>query len=36
MAMQTQTQVCEEPHYIHINPVTGHAMNVDNDTAENI
>jgi hypothetical protein len=36
MAMQTQTQVCEEPPYIHINPVTGHAMNVDEDTAENI
>jgi hypothetical protein len=36
MATQTQTQVCEEPPYIHINPVTGHAMNVDNDTAENI
>jgi hypothetical protein len=36
MAMQTQTQVCEEPPYICINPVTGHAMNVDEDTAENI
>jgi hypothetical protein len=36
MATQTQTQVREEPPYIHINPVTGHAMNVDNDTAENI
>jgi hypothetical protein len=36
MATQTQTQVREEPPYIHINPVTGHAMNVDKDTAENI
>jgi hypothetical protein len=36
MATQTQTQVQEEPPYICINPVTGHAMNVDNDTAENI
>jgi hypothetical protein len=36
MAMQTQTQVQEEPPYIHINPVTGHAMNVDEDTTENI
>jgi hypothetical protein len=35
-AMQTQTQVREEPPYIRINPVTGHAMNVDKDTAENI
>jgi hypothetical protein len=36
MAMQTQTQVREEPPYIRINPMTGHAMNVDKDTAENI
>jgi hypothetical protein len=36
MAMQTQTQVREEPPYIRINPVTGHTMNVDEDTAENI
>jgi hypothetical protein len=36
MATQTQMQVREEPPYIHINPVTGHAMNVDEDTAENI
>jgi hypothetical protein len=36
MATQTQTQVHKEPPYIHINPVTGHAMNVDEDTAENI
>jgi hypothetical protein len=36
MATQTQMQVCEEPPYICINPVMGHAMNVDNDTAENI
>jgi hypothetical protein len=36
MATQTQTQVHEEPPYIRINPVTGHAMNVDKDTAENI
>jgi uncharacterized membrane protein YgcG len=36
MATQTQMQVCEEPPYIRINPVTGHAMNVDEDTAENI
>jgi hypothetical protein len=36
MTMQTQTQVREEPPYIHINPVTGHAMNVNEDTAENI
>src|SRR5580693_10562115 len=36
MTMQTQTQVREEPPYIRINPVTGHAMNVDEDTAENI
>jgi hypothetical protein len=36
MAMQTQTQVRKEPPYIRINPVTGHAMNVDEDTAENI
>jgi hypothetical protein len=36
MATQTQTQVREEPPYIRINPVTGHAMNVDEDTAENI
>jgi hypothetical protein len=34
MATQTQTQVHEEPPYIRINPVTGHAMNVDEDTAE--
>jgi hypothetical protein len=36
MAMQTQTQVREEPPYIRINAVTGHAMNVVDDTAENI
>jgi hypothetical protein len=36
MATQTQTQVCEEPPYICINPVMGHTMNVDDDTAENI
>jgi hypothetical protein len=36
MAMQTQTQVREEPPYIRINPMTGHAMNVDENTAENI
>jgi hypothetical protein len=36
MATQTQTQAREEPPYIRINPVTGHAMNVDEDTAENI
>jgi hypothetical protein len=36
MATQTQAQVREEPPYIHINPVTGHAMNVDEDMAENI
>jgi hypothetical protein len=36
MATQTQTQVQEEPPYIHINPVTGHAMNIDENTAENI
>jgi hypothetical protein len=36
MATQTQTQIREEPPYICINPVTGHAMNVDEDTAENI
>jgi hypothetical protein len=36
MAMQTQTQIHEEPPYIRINPVMGHAMNVDDDTAENI
>jgi hypothetical protein len=36
MATQTQTQVCEEPPYIRINPVTGHTMNVDEDTAKNI
>jgi hypothetical protein len=36
MAMQTQTQVREEPPYIRINPVTGHAMNIDEDTTENI
>jgi hypothetical protein len=36
MATQMQTQVREEPPYIRINPVTGHAMNVDEDTAENI
>jgi hypothetical protein len=36
MATQTQTQVREEPPYIRINPVTGHAVNVDEDTAENI
>jgi hypothetical protein len=29
MAMQTQTQVPEEPPYIRVNPVMGHAMNVD-------
>jgi hypothetical protein len=36
MATQTQMQVHEEPPYIRINPITGHAMNVDEDTAENI
>jgi hypothetical protein len=36
MAMQTQTQVQEEPPCIRINPVMGHAMNFDEDTAENI
>jgi hypothetical protein len=36
MATQTQTQVHKEPPYIRINPVTGHAMNVDKDTAKNI
>jgi hypothetical protein len=36
MATQTQTQVREEPPYIRINPVMGHAMNVDEDTTENI
>jgi hypothetical protein len=36
MTTQTQTQVREEPPYIHINPITGHAMNVDEDTTENI
>jgi hypothetical protein len=36
MTTQTQTQVREEPPYIHINLVTGHAMNVDEDTTENI
>jgi hypothetical protein len=36
MATQTQTQVHEEPPYIRINPVTGHAMNIDEDTTENI
>jgi hypothetical protein len=36
MATQMQTQVCEEPPFIRINPVTGHAMNIDEDTAENI
>jgi hypothetical protein len=36
MATQTQTQVREEPPYIRINLVTGHAINVDEDTAENI
>jgi hypothetical protein len=36
MATQTQTQVQEEPPYIRINPVTGHAMNIDEDTAKNI
>jgi hypothetical protein len=36
MATQTQMQVCKEPPYIRINPVTGHAMNVDTDTKENI
>jgi hypothetical protein len=36
MTTQTQTQVCEEPPYIRINPVTGHAMNIDDDTTENI
>jgi hypothetical protein len=36
MATQTQTQAREEPPYIRINPVTGHAMNVDEDTTENI
>jgi hypothetical protein len=36
MATQTQTQVREEPPYIRINPVMGHAMNVNEDTAENI
>jgi hypothetical protein len=36
MATQTQTQVHKEPPYIRINPVTGHAMNVDEETAENI
>jgi hypothetical protein len=35
MATQTQTQVRKEPPYISINPVMGHAMNVDEDTAEN-
>jgi hypothetical protein len=36
MTTQTQMQVHEEPPYIHINPITGHAMNVDEDTTENI
>jgi hypothetical protein len=36
MATQNQTQVREEPPYIRINPIMGHAMNVDEDTAENI
>jgi hypothetical protein len=36
MATQMQTQVCEEPPFIRINPVTGHAMNIDEDTTENI
>jgi hypothetical protein len=36
MATQTQMQVRKEPPYIQINPITGHAMNVDSDTAENI
>jgi hypothetical protein len=36
MTTQTQTQVCKEPPYIHINPLTGHATNLDEDTAENI
>jgi cell division ATPase FtsA len=36
MATQTQTQVRKEPPYIRINPVMGHAMNIDEDTAENI
>jgi hypothetical protein len=36
MATQTQTQIREEPPYIQINPITGHAMNVDEDTAGNI
>ena len=26
---QTQTRVREEPPYLHINPVTGHVMDVD-------
>jgi hypothetical protein len=36
MATQTETQVREEPPYIQINPITGHAMNINNDTTENI
>jgi hypothetical protein len=36
MATQTQTQVHKELPYICINPLTGHTMNVDKDTAENI
>jgi hypothetical protein len=36
MATQTQMQVREKPPYIRINPIMGHAMNVDEDTAENI
>jgi hypothetical protein len=36
MATQTQTQVHEEPPYIHINPITGHAMNINSNTTENI
>jgi hypothetical protein len=36
MAMQTQRQVCKEPPYICINPIMGHAMNVDKDTVETI
>jgi hypothetical protein len=36
MATQTQTQVREEPPISVSIPVTGHAVNVDEDTAENI
>jgi hypothetical protein len=36
MATQTHMQVHEEPPYIRINPLTGHTMNVDEDTTENI